>query len=212
MSTTDTTLPTEHTFQDHQSCTLGPHSLCESFLNVDLVPMLEDGVSFSPPPITSSSSSTSTDLIAFDIGNIPQCMSTPSPLVIPLLSPAHQPHYPITFAGALYINGQILNIPCSTVVPSKSKPAGAEIPLPLHPTELQLMTIHPSWIDRFPFPKMRNSLISLSGVIDEEEFVRDVMIMPSFEITPGRLPWDPRAWKMLKPFAEKWGYLFFGDV
>jgi hypothetical protein len=201
---------------DHLACSLGPHTMCEGFLNVDLVPALEDAINVSTAPLSLSpaSSATSTELVAFDIGNIPQCMSVPAsgaPPNIPLLSPAHQPHYPITFAGALYINGQILDIPCSTVVPAKSKPAGPEIPLPLQPTELQLITIHETWIDRFPFPKMRNSLISLSGVIDGEEFVRDMMLMPSFEIVPGRLPWDPRAWKILKPFAQKWGYLFFGE-
>ncbi|KAF2684507.1 hypothetical protein K458DRAFT_418083 [Lentithecium fluviatile CBS 122367] len=141
------------------------------------------------------------------------CAALPgsSQLSVPLISPANQPHYPLTFYGALYINGQMLGIPCSTVVPAKSNPVGPEIPLALHPTELQLITIHPRWIDRFPFPKMRNSLISLSGVIDDEEFVRDLALMPSFEIVPGRMPWDPRAWKILKPFAEKWGYLFFAS-
>ena len=191
--------------------------MCEGFLNGDMVPILADAVSVSPAAMSpSSSSSTLTGLLPFDIGNNPQCvyLRTPasSQLTIPLLSPSQQPHHPITFTAALYINGQILNIPCSVVVPGKSKPAGLEIPLPLHPTELQLITIHPPWIDRFPFPKMRNSLISLSGVIDEEEFVRDMLLMPSFEIVPGRMPWDPRAWKILKPFAEKWGYLFFGEV
>jgi hypothetical protein len=106
----------------------------------------------------------------------------------------------------------VLGIPCSVVIPAKSSPVGPDVPLALHPTELQLITVHSPWIDRFPFPKMRNSLISLSGVINDEEFVRDMALMPSFEIVPGRMPWDPRAWKIQKPFADKWGYLFFGSV
>jgi hypothetical protein len=207
----------ENTSQAHGSCPFGSHAVCKGFLDVEMVPLLADDVNAPPALVSpSSSSSTHTDLMPFNIGNISQCMSTPTPtqtqLIAPILGPSDQPHHPITFAGALYINGQILNIPCSTVVPAKSQPVGPEIPLPLHPTELQLMTIHPPWIDRFPFPKMRNSLISLSGVIDEEEFVRDMLLMPSFEIVHGRMPWDPRAWKILRPFAEKWGYLFFGDV
>jgi hypothetical protein len=136
----------------------------------------------------------------------------PSTLTNPIPTPecsSISPEYPLSFYGALYINGTYLRIPCSTVVPAKSDPAGPEVPAPLRPTELQLITIHPRWIDRFPFPKMRDSLISLSGVIDEEEFMRDLALMPSFEIIQGKAPWDPKAWKIKKPFAEKWGYLFF---
>jgi hypothetical protein len=115
----------------------------------------------------------------------------------------------LTFCGALYINGMYLKLPCSTVVPAKSDPVGPEVPASLRPSELQLITIHPRWIDRFPFPKMRDSLISLSGVIDDEEFMKDLALMPSFEIVQGKAPWDPKAWKIKKPFAEKWGYLFY---
>ncbi|KAF1960813.1 hypothetical protein CC80DRAFT_590150 [Byssothecium circinans] len=124
---------------------------------------------------------------------------------------SHQPNLPLTLAGALYINGQVLGLSCSTVVPAKSSPAGSNVPLSLRPTELQLMTIHPIWIDRFPFPKMRDSMISLGGLVDEEEVLRDVLLMESFEIVPGKPPWDPEAWKIQRPFAEKWGYLFFSD-
>jgi hypothetical protein len=39
-------------------------------------------------------------------------------------------------------------------------------------------------------------MILLNGVMDDEEFVKDVFLMPSFQILPGRMPWDPRAWKI----------------
>ncbi|KAF1980202.1 hypothetical protein BU23DRAFT_4463 [Bimuria novae-zelandiae CBS 107.79] len=133
-------------------------------------------------------------------------------LTNPLPAPGASPiaaRYPLTFAGALYINGMYLKLPCSTVVPAKSDPVGPEVPETLRPTELQLTTIHPRWIDRFPFPRMRDSLISLSGVIDDEEFMHDLALLPSFDIVPGKEPWDPKAWKIKKPFADKWGYLFF---
>lgn len=165
----------------------------------DVTPVLSDESNCSSLPLSSAG------FLPFDIGDIAVCSSWTTATALPLV----QPNYPLTFYGALYMNGQLLGIPCSTVVPAKSNPAGPDIPFPLQPTELQLTIIHPRWIDRFPFPKMRNSLITLSGVIDDEEFVKDLALMPSFIILPGRQPWDPRAWKIEKPFAEKWGFLFF---
>jgi len=72
---------------------------------------------------------------------------------------------------------------------------------------MQLTTIHARWIDRIPFPKMRDNLITLFGMLDDEEIIADIFTIPSFAITPGCASWDPRAWKIEKPFADKWGYL-----
>ncbi|KAF2437808.1 hypothetical protein P171DRAFT_173433 [Karstenula rhodostoma CBS 690.94] len=148
------------------------------------------------------------DFLPYHLTNIPISDTLTNPLPIPEFS-SISPEYPLTLYGSLYINGMYLRIPCSTVVPAKSDPVGPEVPESLRPTEVQMITIHPRWIDRFPFPKMRDSLISLSGVIDYEEFMRDLALMPSFEIIQGKPPWDPKSWKIQKPFAEKWGYLFF---
>ncbi|PVI04463.1 hypothetical protein DM02DRAFT_177910 [Periconia macrospinosa] len=119
-----------------------------------------------------------------------------------------QPGFPLTVHGALYINGNLLGLKCGTVVPAKSTPCRADVPLPLQPTITQLTVLHSRWIDRFPFPKMRDNIITLGSVVDDEELLKDIVLMPSFEITPGKLPWDPKAWTMQKPFADKWGYLF----
>ena len=110
---------------------------------------------------------------------------------------------------ALFNNGAMMGLSCSSVVPAKSSKVGPEIPEPLHPTPLQLTTIHPRWIDRFPFPKMRDNFINLGAIIDEEEFMRDLFSMESFTIQPGMSGWDPRAWIISKEFARKWGYLFY---
>lgn len=164
--------------------------------------------------LSSSNSDTteSSDPLAlhpFDIGDLQFCPNFIGPQPrLPSLSPTIQPQFPMTVYSALYINGEILGLTCGTTIPGKSTPAGPNVPLPLHPTQLQLMTIHPRWIDRLPFPKVRDSMITLSGIMDDEEFVKDVFTMPSFEIVPGRMPWDPTAWKILKVFADKWGYLF----
>ena len=72
---------------------------------------------------------------------------------------------------------------------------------------------------------MRDNVISLSGVIDEEEFrtslpstpksclltpvVADLFTTDSFVIVPGSVSWDPMAWVVTKSFEEKWGYLFY---
>jgi len=56
---------------------------------------------------------------------------------------------------------------------------------------------------------MRDNLILMNAFYDGDEFQRDLFTMPSFTVTPGIPPWDPRGWKMEKYFAEKWGFLFF---
>lgn len=103
----------------------------------------------------------------------------------------------------------MMGLTCGTNFPSKSKPQPSSIPSSLHPTALQLTTIHPSWVDRFPFPRMRDNLITLSGIIEEEEFMRDIFTMASFSIKPSTASWDPTGWVMSRPFSKKWGYLFY---
>ncbi len=69
--------------------------------------------------------------------------------------------------------------------------------------------LHSQFIDRFPFPRLRDNMICLIGHIDEEDFLGDLFNLTSFTMTPGRAPWDPGAWKMGKEFGMKWGYLFY---
>jgi hypothetical protein len=102
-----------------------------------------------------------------------------------------------------------MGISCSVVKANKSRPAGPEVPEALRPTDLQLSTIHPEWIDRFPFPKMRDNMITLLGIIDEEEFLGDLFCFTSFTLEPGAAPWDPTAWKIGEEFSARWGYLFY---
>lgn len=174
---------------------------------LEMVPLMPDA-DVSTPSSSSLPSSGFEDFLPHHLANvtIPDTLINPLPTVE---CSSISPEYPLTLTGALYINGMHLRISCSTVVPDKSDPVGPEVPISLRPTELQLITVHPRWIDRFPFPKMRDSLISLSGVIDYEEFIMDLALMPSFDIIQGKAPWDPKAWKIKKPFADKWGYLFF---
>ncbi|OQV03753.1 hypothetical protein CLAIMM_08756 [Cladophialophora immunda] len=114
-----------------------------------------------------------------------------------------------TVFSALYINGAVLGLRSCSAVPALSSPASPNVPLSLQPTTTQLLTIHQPGIDRFPFAKMRDNLINMCAVIDEEDFTRDLFTMPSFNITPGLASWDPKAWKIERYFADKWGFLFF---
>ncbi|KAF1361078.1 hypothetical protein EJ07DRAFT_164671 [Lizonia empirigonia] len=134
----------------------------------------------------------------------------PNNLHLPLPSPNKSNlQLPLTVFTALFMNGQILSLSCSTILASKSAPPTAAVPIPLRPIASQLTTVHFQWIDRLPFPKLRDSLIRLQGVVDLEDFLNDIFTMPSFEIRAGAACWDPRAWSMESEWARKWGWLFF---
>ena len=147
-------------------------------------------------------SPTADALVVLGIQHVPVCIpSSPEDRIICTI--------PSTVCTALFDNGAMMGLSCSSNVPRKSLPQGPEIPLTLHPTALQLTTFHPSWIDRFPFAKMRDNFISMTGIIDEEEFLRDLFSMDSFRIKPGKPGWDASAWSMGHDFGKKWGYLFY---
>ena len=118
------------------------------------------------------------------------------------------PH--LSIFAALWDNGNMLGIVCTYGIVTKSTPPGPEIPLALQPTPLQLSKLHYSWIDRFPFPRMRDNMISLSGVFDEEAFLEDLFKHPSFVLRPGGRSYDPTAWVICnKDWATRWGFLFY---
>ncbi len=87
-------------------------------------------------------------------------------------------------------------------------------PESLKPTPLQLAVPHRRWIDRFPFPRLRDNLILLSGLIDLDEFVHDLFTTASLVwLGPQRqgqgATWDPESWTLGRSeFAPKWAYLF----
>jgi hypothetical protein len=111
-----------------------------------------------------------------------------------------------TVQDALWKNGEILGVDSN--ISSKSPVVRSEVPESLQPTPLQLATVHPLWIDKIPFPKMRDNLIVLIGVIDEAEFVSDLFKPNSFAIH-SNTSWDPAAWRVGEEFWKKWKYLFY---
>ncbi|KAF3043779.1 hypothetical protein E8E12_010195 [Didymella heteroderae] len=134
----------------------------------------------------------------------------PANLHSPLPSPTRtQLTMPLNVFTALFLNGEILGLTCGTEIAAKSLPPRPSTPIPLRPTSSQLTTVHYQWIDRFPFPKLRDSLIRLQAVIDLQDFLNDIFVMPSFQIKTGAESWDARAWKMEGAWARKWAWLFF---
>jgi hypothetical protein len=111
--------------------------------------------------------------------------------------------------SAWFINAQILGINACRDIPKRSPPCEPHVPESLQPTPTQLMVLHSPSLDAIPFPKFRHNLIDLLGItVDEEEFTRDIYLLPSIDIKPGHLPWDPDAWVFSGRFWDKYGYLF----
>jgi hypothetical protein len=112
---------------------------------------------------------------------------------------------------ALWVNGSMMGISCNGTNFVKSSPQPSSVPQVLHPTPLQLSTPHYDWIDRWPFPRMRDNLIvlSLSNVGDVDELFKDFFLMRSFSVKEGAHAWDPQAWQICPEFEAKWGYLLY---
>lgn len=116
---------------------------------------------------------------------------------------------PINVYSALWNNGHLLGLTCTEgLAPILSEQRGPDIPQTLHPTDMQLTHVHPPWIDRFPFPLMRDNFILLLGLIDTEDFLYDIFNGPSFSLVPGGASWDPKAWTVEESWKKKWGFLF----
>jgi hypothetical protein len=116
---------------------------------------------------------------------------------------------PSNVFAALCLKGNIFGPICGAELAGNSLPPTPSTPIPLRPTYSQLTAAHYQWIDRFPFPKPRDSLIRLQGVIDQQDFLNDIFVMPSFDIKTGTGGWDPRAWKMQGAWARKSEWFFF---
>lgn len=91
------------------------------------------------------------------------------------------------------------------------------IPDSLRPTELQLTKPHHPWLDFFPFPRMRDNLITAQDEFDDEELCHDLMAFWDMKNTEAAVliwgsPWDPRNWEVTEAFVRKWGWVLDGCV
>ena len=89
------------------------------------------------------------------------------------------------------------------------------IPYSLRPTHVQLSIPHNPWLDVFPFPSMRDNLISSSDHFDDEELCRDLMgFWDTHDSRATLLVWgsphDLRNWEVTPEFVAKWGWLMRG--
>ncbi|CAG8910152.1 unnamed protein product [Penicillium egyptiacum] len=83
------------------------------------------------------------------------------------------------------------------------------------PTPVQLSIPHHPWLDLFPFPRMRDNLISSSDYFDDEELCRDLMGFWDTHDSRATLlvcgePHNPRNWEVTPGFLMKWGWLLRG--
>ncbi|KAH8647577.1 hypothetical protein BGZ60DRAFT_423649 [Tricladium varicosporioides] len=167
--------------------------------------ILEKVVPYATPPVTSSDSSTS-DSPPSDVPGYQQ--SPPNFSTIPSatsfqVTPSH------TVYSALFHNGVLLGLPCSTASISRSLPPASHIPPSLWPSKLQLETVHYQWIDRFPLPRLRDRMIELSDEFSTEDFLADMFsTTESFSLEAGKESWDESAWSIGDRFRSKWGFLF----
>ncbi|KAL4816209.1 hypothetical protein BDW67DRAFT_55495 [Aspergillus spinulosporus] len=89
------------------------------------------------------------------------------------------------------------------------------IPVSLRPTEIQKSLPHHPWLDFFPFPAMRDTLISAAHLFDDEELCHDLMAFWDTRNTQATLivwgaSWEPGNWEVTEGFARKWGWLLKG--
>ncbi|KID81969.1 hypothetical protein MGU_10696 [Metarhizium guizhouense ARSEF 977] len=104
------------------------------------------------------------------------------------------------------------------VVPYPAKPE--LLPSTLLPTALQQTVPHGDWIDMFPCPQGRDSLIQATGTFDEDDLWADCVGglfegFPDDEVERRGLiawspPWDITGWEMSEGFLRKWAWLFKG--
>ncbi|KAM7219718.1 protein of unknown function (DUF3425) domain containing protein [Rhypophila decipiens] len=110
------------------------------------------------------------------------------------------------------------------IFPFPSPERESQIPPSLLPTKLQQEIPHPDWIDLFPLPSGRDSLIlaSLAKEFDEDELWADCVGglyegYPDDEMERRGFiawspPWDIKGWEMSEGFVNKWGRRLFGDA
>jgi hypothetical protein len=110
--------------------------------------------------------------------------------------------------GALGICGSFLGIVCGMLEFDRTSRPITNVPEMLNPSPLQLTTPHLRWIDRLPFPRLRDNLILLANTVELEDLFTDFLTMETFTIDQRYPPWDPKAWRPSPEFREKWGYLF----
>jgi hypothetical protein len=126
----------------------------------------------------------------------------------------------------------LLNADCEMVLSkAPTKPA----PPSLLPTYLQQHVLHPSWIDMFPDPQLRDNMILTQGRYNENILFSDLIgaVCTGTSTSSGRTerpssdglgyqdeerkglvvwsrPWDVNSWEVTPGFLKRWGRLLHG--
>ncbi|KGO44899.1 Protein of unknown function DUF3425 [Penicillium expansum] len=93
-----------------------------------------------------------------------------------------------------------------------SKIDHTKLPVGLQPTQVQRKILHHPWLDFFPFPGMRDNLIS-AGDFDEDQLCADIMgFWDLSDESCGLFVWgepsDPKSWEVSEAFVKKWPWAF----
>ena len=85
-------------------------------------------------------------------------------------------------------------------------------PPSLQPTMLQVTVRHHPWIDLFPLPEMRDSILRICGSAEEDDLCVDLVdVEENDREKPNLVVWgdpsDPQAWEATVPFLRKWGWV-----
>ncbi len=101
------------------------------------------------------------------------------------------------------------------ISPSTSCQSLSQYPPHLRPTALQISTPHHPWIDLFPFPALRDNMLSLGEDYEDDDLCYDLVETchaPSER--SGLIVWSdasrPESWEVTEEFARKWAWMLKG--
>ncbi|CAH0002472.1 unnamed protein product [Clonostachys byssicola] len=93
-----------------------------------------------------------------------------------------------------------------------ARPAVSSMASHLRPTSLQLTVKHHPWIDLWPFPTMRDNILSRGEEYDDTELCLDLVEnycgpsgMSGFRVWGD--PWNAENWEISEEFLMKWGWV-----
>lgn len=99
-----------------------------------------------------------------------------------------------------------------SVTSPRNRDAGKSLPESLAPTSTQRSTPHHPWLDCFPFPRIRDNLVTGSRSFNDCELCTDIMDPANGDV--GMMvwgdPWLPQNWEVSELFARKWAWVIQG--
>ncbi|KAF7912522.1 uncharacterized protein EAF01_001543 [Botrytis porri] len=88
-------------------------------------------------------------------------------------------------------------------------------PASLCPTTLQRQVSHHPYLDLFPFPQLRDNMLSEGEDFDDDDLCHDLVEVCHAPSERSGLivwgsPWDPSSWEVTTEFVEKWPWMLRG--